>query len=112
MATVRPRVMRMPERQEGRTGRVVDHNRAARKTIVTKVLSSCPTATEKSHLAYADIVVAGGLGLQSGRELPARRGAGPVLGAEWGGSRPLRAEGVVPADRQIGQTGKTIRPKL
>ena len=32
--------------------------------------------------------------------------------AEWGGSRPLVQRGWIPADRQIGQTGKTIRPKL
>ncbi len=35
-----------------------------------------------------------------------------MLGAEWGGSRPLVQRGWIPADRQIGQTGKTIRPKL
>jgi electron transfer flavoprotein alpha subunit len=35
-----------------------------------------------------------------------------VLGAEYGGSRPLVQKGWITADRQIGQTGKTIRPKL
>ena len=35
-----------------------------------------------------------------------------MLGAEYGGSRPLVQKGWIPADRQIGQTGKTIRPKL
>jgi electron transfer flavoprotein alpha subunit len=35
-----------------------------------------------------------------------------ALGGEWGGSRPLVQRGWIPADRQIGQTGKTIRPKL
>ena len=35
-----------------------------------------------------------------------------VLGAEYGCSRPLVQKGWVPAERQIGQTGKTIRPKL
>ncbi len=35
-----------------------------------------------------------------------------VLGAEFGCSRPLVQKGWVPSDRQIGQTGKTIRPKL
>ena len=35
-----------------------------------------------------------------------------MLGAEFGASRPLVQKGWVTADRQIGQTGKTIRPKL
>ena len=35
-----------------------------------------------------------------------------MLGGEWGGSRPLVQKGWTTADRQIGQTGKTIRPKL
>ena len=35
-----------------------------------------------------------------------------VLGGEYGGSRPLVQKGWITADRQIGQTGKTIRPKL
>ena len=35
-----------------------------------------------------------------------------VLGAEFGCSRPLVQKGWIPSDRQIGQTGKTIRPKL
>lgn len=35
-----------------------------------------------------------------------------VLGAEWGGSRPLVQKGWIASDRQIGQTGKTIRPRL
>jgi electron transfer flavoprotein alpha subunit len=35
-----------------------------------------------------------------------------VLGAEYGGSRPLVQKNWITADRQIGQTGKTIRPKV
>ncbi len=35
-----------------------------------------------------------------------------MLGGEWGCSRPCVQKGWAPADRQIGQTGKTIRPKL
>ena len=35
-----------------------------------------------------------------------------MLGAEYGGTRPLAQKGWIPAERQIGQTGKTIRPKL
>jgi len=66
----------------------------------------------KSQLAYADVVVAGGLGLRSPENMQIVRNLAGVLGGEWGGSRPLVQRGWMPPDRQIGQTGKTIRPKL
>jgi electron transfer flavoprotein alpha subunit len=114
MATVRPRVMSMPARVEGRTGRVVRHAvTIPEDDIVTKVLRYIPDrATNKANLAYADIVVAGGLGLQSPENYQLVRQLAQVLGAEYGCSRPLVQKGWVSADRQIGQTGKTIRPKL
>jgi electron transfer flavoprotein alpha subunit len=114
MATVRPRVMAMPERRKGRVGRVVEQPLAMREDdIVTKVLGFVPDReSRKSSLAYADIVVAGGIGLRSPENLQLVRNLAQVLGGEWGGSRPLVQKGWMPAERQIGQTGKTIRPRL
>ena len=114
MATIRPRVMAMPERIPGRTGRVIEHTLDMREEdVVTKVLRFLPDReSTKSQLAYADVVVAGGIGLRSPENLQLVRNLAEVLGGEWGGSRPLVQKGWMPADRQIGQTGKTIRPKL
>lgn len=114
MATVRPRVMSMPERQDGRLGRVVEFKPdLIEDDIVTKVLSFLPDrASNTSNLAYADIVVAGGLGLQSVENFQYVKALAELLGAEFGCSRPLVQKGWLTADRQIGQTGKTIRPKL
>ncbi|MFT4095548.1 MAG: electron transfer flavoprotein subunit alpha/FixB family protein [Rhodoblastus sp.] len=114
MATVRPRVMSMPERQEGREGRVVRFDVDLQEdAIVTKLLRFVPDRdSNKSNLAYADIVISGGLGLQSAENYQLVKQLAAVLGAEYGCSRPLVQKGWVPAERQIGQTGKTIRPKL
>lgn len=114
MATVRPRVMSMPARQEGRLGRVIDVAIDLKEDdIVTKVLSFLPDrSANKSNLAYADIVVAGGMGLQSPENFQLIKGLAEVLGGEYGCSRPVVQKGWLTADRQIGQTGKTIRPKL
>jgi len=60
----------------------------------------------------ADVVVAGGLGLGSPENFQLVRRLAGVLGAEYGCSRPLVQKGWVASDRQIGQTGKTIRPRL
>jgi electron transfer flavoprotein alpha subunit len=114
MATVRPRVMPMPERVARDSGRIILHPLGlVEDDIVTKVLSFIPDRdSAKSNLAYADVVVAGGLGLGSQENFQLVRQLATVLGAEYGCSRPLVQKGWVTYDRQIGQTGKTIRPKL
>jgi len=114
MATVRPRVMQMPPRLDGRDGRIVSFGVDLREEdIITKLLRFVPDRdSNKSNLAYADIVVSGGMGLQSAENYQLVRQLASTLGAEYGCSRPLVQKGWVPAERQIGQTGKTIRPKL
>ena len=114
MATVRPRVMRMPARTARPVGRVIDHSLGmVEGDIVTKILSFIPDRdSAKSNLAYADVVVAGGMGLGSQENFQLVKQLASVLGAELGCSRPMVQKGWVGADRQIGQTGKTIRPKL
>jgi electron transfer flavoprotein alpha subunit len=114
MATVRPRVLQMPAPQAGRTGRIVEHALGlAEDDVITKVVQFIADRdSNKAQLSYADIVVAGGLGLQSAENFQLVKSLAEVLGAEYGGSRPLVQKGWITSDRQIGQTGKTIRPKL
>ena len=115
MATVRPRVMTMPEKDEARTtGDRVDHALGMQEAdVVTKILDFVADQdSDQAQLAYADIVVAGGMGLGKPENFKLVTDLAEVLGAEYGGSRPLTQKGWIPSDRQIGQTGKTIRPKL
>lgn len=114
MATVRPRVFALPPREPGRTGRIVEHPlNLAESDIITKVLQFVADRhSDQAQLAYADIVVAGGLGLRSMENFQLIKNLAAVLCAEFGGSRPLVQKGWITSDRQIGQTGKTIRPKL
>jgi electron transfer flavoprotein alpha subunit len=114
MATVRPRVMPLPARQTGRSGRFVDHPLGLfEEDVITMVLRFIPDRDSRQvQLAFADIVVAGGLGLRSAENFQLVKNLAAVLGAEYGGSRPLVQKNWIAADRQIGQTGKTIRPKV
>lgn len=114
MATMRPRVASVPVYVPGRTGKIIRHEVSLPEDdIITKILAFLPDATSnKSNLAYADVVVAGGLGMQNADNYQLVRDLAGVLGAEWGGSRPLVQKGWITSDRQIGQTGKTIRPRL
>ncbi|WP_025038664.1 electron transfer flavoprotein subunit alpha/FixB family protein [Bradyrhizobium sp. DOA9] len=114
MATVRPRVMPAPKRSARPIGRIISRPLGlVEDDILTKVLSFLPDHDSAgSTLAYADVVVAGGLGLGSSENFRLARQLAAVLGGDFGCSRPLVQKGWVTSDRQIGQTGKTIRPKL
>jgi electron transfer flavoprotein alpha subunit len=114
MATVRPRVMQMPERMEARSGRIVEHPLGVIETdIVTKVLEFIPDdKRNEAQLAFADIIVAGGRGLKRPENFQLVWDLAKVLGAEVGATRPVVQAGWVTPDRQVGQTGKTVRPKL
>ncbi|MEJ1964557.1 MAG: electron transfer flavoprotein subunit alpha/FixB family protein [Gammaproteobacteria bacterium] len=114
MATVRPRVMQMPDRQESRTGNIVEEKLGILETsILTKVLEFIPDERQnQAQLAYADIIVSGGRGLKRPENFQLVWDLAKVLGAEVGATRPLVQAGWVTADRQVGQTGKTVRPKL
>jgi electron transfer flavoprotein alpha subunit len=114
MATIRPRVMAMPEATPERRSRIVSENLQMQEDdIIAKVLEFIPDdAQEQAQLAYADIIVAGGRGMGKAENFRLIWDLAAVLGAEVGGSRPVTHAGWLPADRQIGQSGKTVRPKL
>jgi electron transfer flavoprotein alpha subunit len=114
MATVRPRVMHLPERNDSRSGRLVEEALGlVESAIITKVLEFIPDENQnQSQLAYADIIVSGGRGLKRPENFQLVWDLAKVLGAEVGATRPLVQAGWVTADRQVGQTGKTVRPKL
>jgi electron transfer flavoprotein alpha subunit len=114
MATVRPRVMAMPERDSSRSGRIIEHKTTIiESSIITKVLNFIPdNLQDKPQLVYADIIVSGGRGLKRQENFQLVWDLAKVLGAEVGASRPVVQAGWAELDRQVGQSGKTVRPKL
>lgn len=114
MATVRPRVMQMPDADPGRSGVIVEDRLAMIETdIVTKLLDFIADENNnKVNLAYADVIVSGGKGMKSPDNFKLVWELARVLGAEVGATRPVVQSGWVDAERQVGQTGKTVRPKL
>ena len=114
MATVRHRVMPMPEAQPQRSGLIVDFDpHLVESDVITKILSFIPDdQRDKPQLPYAEIIVSGGKGLGKAENFRLVRELAQVLGAEVGSSRAAIHAGWAPADRQVGQTGKTVRPAL
>lgn len=66
----------------------------------------------KVHLKGAPIIVAGGYGLGTRENFALIHDLARVLGAEVAGSRAAVDAGFIPPERQVGQTGITVRPKL
>lgn len=114
MATVRPRVMPLPTRDPKRSGRIVEHALdLAEEAIVTKVIDFIPDSrADKPQLAFADYIVAGGRGMAKPENFDLLFSLAKTLGAEVGASRPAVHAGWADAERQVGQSGKTVRPKF
>ncbi|THF63233.1 electron transfer flavoprotein subunit alpha/FixB family protein [Pseudothauera rhizosphaerae] len=114
MATVRPRVMPMPARVPDRPLRVVEHAlQLDESAIVTKVVDFIPDArADKPQLPFADFIVSGGRGLGKPENFALVESLARTIGAEVGASRPAVHAGWAEVERQVGQSGKTVRPKL
>ena len=114
MATMRPRTAPMPRRDESRTGDIITMELGMIETgIVTKLLDFIPdTSRNTVNLAYADIIVTAGKGLKNADNCKLVWDLARVLGAEVGATRAVTQAGWLEAERQVGQTGKTVRPKL
>ena len=113
MSTVRPRVFKPGTPDKARKGEVVrlDFNHEGVSSR-TRLLSFVEDLTETVKLEDADIIVAGGRGLEKAENFGMLEELASVLGAAVGSSRPPVDEGWVPYPRQVGQTGKTVCPKL
>jgi electron transfer flavoprotein alpha subunit len=114
MATVRPRVLAMPRRDDSRRGEITEMRLSmVEADIVTKLLDFIPDASRNTvNLAYADVIVAGGKGLKNADNFRLVWELARVLGAEVGATRAVVQAGWTEAERQVGQTGKTVRPRL
>jgi electron transfer flavoprotein alpha subunit len=114
MATMRPRTAAMPRRDDSRSGGITTMALGMIETdIVTKLLAFIPDANRNTvNLAYADIVITGGKGLKNADNFKLVWDLARVLGAEVGATRAVTQAGWCETERQVGQTGKTVRPKL
>jgi electron transfer flavoprotein alpha subunit len=112
MATVRYKVMNTPECDDSRTCRVT-LSKVTPEMLVSNitVLSVQPKEKVKT-IDNADIIVAAGRGIKNKNDLRLVRELADALGGEFACTRPLVECGWVEARRQIGLSGRTVRPKL
>ncbi|MCD8305313.1 MAG: electron transfer flavoprotein subunit alpha/FixB family protein [Prevotella sp.] len=114
MATVREGVMKREVKDEAYKSEVIKHDVAKyvpETEYVVRVLDRHVEAA-KHNLKGAAIVVSGGYGVGSKEGFDALFDLAKELHAEVGASRAAVDAGFVDHDRQIGQTGVTVRPKV
>ncbi|WP_026840225.1 electron transfer flavoprotein subunit alpha [Citrifermentans bremense] len=115
MATVRPHVMPMPQQRQGATGITIPEScPIPESSIFTRVLEVITDkgGKDKVDVAGAEFIVSGGRGLMAKENFALLEELAEELGGVVGGSRSAVDAGWLPQDRQVGQTGKTVRPKI
>jgi len=109
--TVRPKVF--DEATGGGDGEVVAETVAdSAFEAKTTVRESVADSGQSINLTEADIIVAAGRGIRGEENLPIIQKLSDAMGAGLGASRAIVDAGWIAYSHQVGQTGKTVNPKL
>lgn len=112
MATVRPRVMKRAELQAGRQGEIIKSLVNPAYKSATQVLETVVSQEEEVNLGAAEIIVTGGRGLAKAEGFDLVRRLASALGGVVGATRGAVDSGWIAHAHQVGQTGRTVGPKL
>ena len=113
ISTVRPRTFKKNVPDSSRHGQIVKLDfRKEGITARAQLLKFIEDINEKVKLDEADVIVAGGRGVGKAENFQLIAELASVMGAALGASRPPVDEGWLSYTHQVGQTGKTVAPKL
>ena len=114
MASARPNVFRMPPRVPGRNRDLVREDVGLTDADVDARIVSFEERhrTDERKIEEARIIVSGGYGMREPNNFKLLEDLAEELGGAVAASRKAVDAGWVPKDYQVGQTGKTVRPKL
>jgi len=113
MATVRPGVFPVPPTVEGVPLSFLEETVSqSPEDGLVEVLEVLQVEDEGAGLEDAEVVVAGGWGMGCLGGIEPLQELARLLGGSTGGTRPLVDKGWIPQDRMIGQSGRSVSPRL
>ncbi|MFH1826051.1 MAG: electron transfer flavoprotein subunit alpha [bacterium] len=116
MSTVRPKVFKKIKNvkcQMSNEGNIIRFKPTINpEDLVVKLLEIIKDESVKVNLQEAEIIVSGGRGIQEAKNFKLIEDLAKVLGGAVGASRATVDAGWISAHHQVGQTGKTVAPKL
>lgn len=113
MSTVRPGVFKKPAYDAARAGSITEESLHIHPSEVrVKLVNRIKEISEAVNLEEAEIIVSGGRGLKNAENFALIRELAELLGATVGASRAAVDSGWIPHAHQVGQTGKTVAPKV
>jgi len=111
MSTVRPGVFPRPARGAAK-GEVVELRASLKEEEIPSKVADFKWIERQGMVQEADVVVSGGMGLGSAKSFRLVDELASALGGAAGASRKAVESGYADKENQVGQTGKTVRPKL
>ena len=114
MSTVRPGVMQMMPADPNRKGEIVDYQVQfdEKKIARVKIVKTVKEEKVITDISQAKVLVSGGRGVGAKDGFAKLEALAKELGGEVSSSRAMVDAGVMDQSRQVGQTGKTVRPNL
>jgi len=114
MSTVRPKVMKLPKKDPDRKGEIRNLDFAVSENKLPQIIDFIAEAAEAgtADITKSPVLVVLGKGACDSRSLPMLEELARLLGGTIACSRPVVQAGLLPYLRQVGQTGKTVAPKI
>ncbi|MBU2608490.1 MAG: electron transfer flavoprotein subunit alpha [Chloroflexi bacterium] len=114
MSTVRPKVMKLPQKDSSRQGEIHRLEFEAPDGTLPRIIDFIPKAADVGgeDINQAPVLVVVGKGACDSQHLPMLEQLAQLMGGTIACSRPVVESGLLPYVRQVGQTGKTVAPKI
>jgi len=113
IATVRPKVMRRARPGHSKKGEIIEIKpKVSQDSEAVKIITLIREEKEAVDLQEAEIIVSGGRGLGKPENFSLIRKLADLLGGAVGASRATVDAGWIQPYHQVGQTGKTVQPKI